>query len=352
MTALPVQYQPGLPAFLQRQDLFEQSQDAISGIRRGMPPHVSLRGKQWCLIDASGNEAFVNQLTLDVVVIKANKHASRIYYAGSYNPDGEPPDCYSDNGVGPSSMSSSPQAPACNVCPHAAYGSKINEFGNKAFACRSWKKLAIILAADTPVLINNAPSVLSAGQQVFLLKVPAMSMQSFAEQAAKVLAVAPLIGVIFRLNFDSSATYPLLVFTPLSYVTEALFKQADKLAALPATIETIGMDDVPTTTATATATATTTAPAQLDLPLPPPYVQPAVPVQQPPAPAAPEPAQARQRGRPRATAPAPVASPVDTMPFLQPAQSAPVQQTNGGVIQRATPTNPGMDDLLRQALAQ
>lgn len=342
-------YHPQLPAFMQRQDLFDATDKAIAGIGGGIPPYISIKASKWRLVDAAGDELMVNQLHLDVIVLGGNEHVSKTYYAGSYDPAGgntTPPTCFSDNGSAPSSQAMTPQAALCAQCPHNAWGSKVSEISGKDLkACGDSKRLAVVLAVDTPYLTgNNVAGVAPALGQVYLLRVPAASMRTWRDYAKEIRGRGiPIMGPITRLQFDPKVSYPSIVFSATAFVTEPMFQTAMHLMASAAFKEAAGTNDVPRVSAVALPAA---APAHLAAqPLVPAATQP-VPAQQIEVPSAAAPAPtARKPGRPPKDAvPAAAAAPA---PAPSPLFPAPVAN---GVIQVATASSPDLDALLAATL--
>jgi hypothetical protein len=337
-------FHPQLPIFLQKQELFDDTDKATAGIGGGLPAHVSIKGSKLRLIDASGEEALVNQMHLDVIVLSANEHLSKVFYAGAFDPnDSGPPDCWSDNGIGPSAQSSSPQHGTCASCPQNAFGSRVNQAtGSNMKACADRKKLAVVLGADTPVMINGAASVLKAYAQVYLLSLPTMSMRPWAAYAKDVKGKGvPVIGVVTRLTFDADVSYPALLFAAVGFVpSEAVFQQLMKLRGETATTELLGMNDrplasagqVPASAASAALQPTVTATAQ------------AAPSA---APATDTSGTRRPRGRPPASS-----VPVQTSAIVPPpAAAAPLfPQGNGAAIQAAQATDKSLDALLASVM--
>lgn len=382
MNALTTQpkYHPQLPAFLQNAALFESSNAAIAGISGGAPPSITVRASKWHL-KFGNEEQHVNQGHLDVIVLDGNAHVSKTYYENPYNPNEEapPPTCWSDNGIAPSTEAGSPQSPTCASCQWGAWGSKVTQTGSRTKACGDSKKLAVVLAADTPVVVNGAAGVAKAYEQVFLLRVPTMSMQNWKASAKSCIDKGiPVQGVIMRMTFDPEADYPLVMFSPAAFVQDeptflALMAKKDSSEVQTA----IGANDQPRQAAPALAAppaymapaAAQPEPSQTFAPPPPaPIPQPTQvpfpqPVPQQPAQAAPanvipqeQPTQ-RRRGRPPAQeqAPAPVfAAVVPPQPAFAPPpapaplQAAPAQQN--AVIQQPTPASSDLDALLAQAL--
>jgi hypothetical protein len=126
--------------------------DASQGLGMSRGAHLSIRGGRFRLIDANGNEILVPGHFIDMVVVDASDRASRLYYAGPFDPTmTEPPTCFSDNGTGPSTMAMEPQAPSCVACPHNRRGSDTTFSGKPTTACSNRKKLAFIVPGDPAV---------------------------------------------------------------------------------------------------------------------------------------------------------------------------------------------------------
>ncbi len=149
-----------LPAHLQRYQTRDIGSTLSANLGSAMPPHVSIAGGRFTLVDASNNElpgAWFDQrigVYIDACIVDVNEHLSRMYFAGAYdsNAEGVRPDCFSDNGIGPSSTAGSPQAPSCTPdptgqwgCKWAVWGSKINQNGKKVPACSQKQKVALLI---------------------------------------------------------------------------------------------------------------------------------------------------------------------------------------------------------------
>ena len=186
------------------------SQSATGGIQIGQShSRISIKQNRFRLLSEQGQEYVVPQLHLDVIVVGANDHVSKLYYAAAFNPaDPEPPapDCYSDNGIGPSDRALRPQSATCAGCPHAAWGSKLTPAGVKVKACSDSKKLAVLLA-DNPT------------GAIYELRVPAATMENLVGVMNQIGKATPLPSVVLRVTFDATSNYPKLLFTPVAYIT-------------------------------------------------------------------------------------------------------------------------------------
>lgn len=130
-------------------DLTQAATQGIGGLKH---PMISRAGNRFTLVDTAGSQKPWELLHIDVVIADIGPNDSRMYFAGQFDPanagNGEPPTCFSDNGVGPSSQARVPQSALCSSCPQAVWGSKITQQGNQVPACQSGKKLAVIVVGD------------------------------------------------------------------------------------------------------------------------------------------------------------------------------------------------------------
>lgn len=248
LTVVPT-YNAQLPAFLRSPDLFGSASGLTGGITGGQPPTISIKGSKWALLEANGETLYVQQMHLDVIVVGGNRHVSKTFYAGPYDPNNSgPPDCWSDNGQAPSSQASAPQSASCALCPKAAFGSKISEAtGAGVKACGDSKKLAVVLAAATQCVVNGAMQVVQPFQEVYLLRLPAMSMRPWKEFAEGVEkhGVPVKAGIVIRLAFDPTVSYPKIAFTAASMTTEEQYNGFKQHVDSDAAKQVAGANDAP-----------------------------------------------------------------------------------------------------------
>ena len=135
-------------------------QDSVQGM--GMPPlpSISIADNLFTLIDAAGAKLPVPTMGiidpsapnsphgpyLDAILIDANKIMSKAYYPDAWrrSEDGgyKPPECWSDNGVGPSVNATKPFAKLCNTCPNAVGARQSMRKGMKSrrvTMCAKWR---------------------------------------------------------------------------------------------------------------------------------------------------------------------------------------------------------------------
>ena len=83
---------------------------------------------------------------LNIIIVNALPRVSRIFYAGEYDPDGEPtlPNCWSNLGDIPEEAAEDKQHANCAECPQNIKGS--GQLGGRA--CRFQRRLAILVEND------------------------------------------------------------------------------------------------------------------------------------------------------------------------------------------------------------
>lgn len=254
--------------------------DFIGGLGIAQPPRISLKDDRFTLMDETGMTIAEPTLSLDVVIVSANKNASRQYYDPNkpYDPtNSEGPLCWSDNGVGPSVACSQPQAPTCASCPQAVWGSAVSKMTGKPIpACSTRKKLAVLVGGH---------------DGMFLLVVPPDSLGSL-KQYMSALAKMPASPeeLVTRIKMENKQ----LVFEAVDWVPESFMAYiAEKIESDDAASIVNRHDEARDPAEFKALGAPTAAVAQI----PPPQPQPAAfpPSGAPPAP--------RPRGRPPKNAP-------------------------------------------------
>ena len=188
------------------------------GLQAPRPNRISLKDDRFTLIMESGqpNPSVPPALSIQVIFVGSNSHASRVYYdSDTYDADNpDAPVCWSDNGVGPSEKSSQPQAPTCGQCPKAVWGSAVSKMTGKGIpACAGRKKVAVLVAG--------------AGNEVFLLDIPGGSTKAFGHYLAHLvndLHAAPE-GVVTKLTMINKE----LVFEDAMWVPEAMLPQITQI---------------------------------------------------------------------------------------------------------------------------
>ena len=236
-----------LPAYLQQYEAPDVGAALSANLGSAMPPHVSIGGGRFTLIDAGNNEIPVPTFDpvlgvyLDACIVDVNNVMSRIYFAQPYDNDAEGvrPDCWSDNGIGPSISASSPQANSCQPdptgqhgCKWAVWGSKINANGKKIPACSQKQKVAL--------LIPGFPTL-------FLLAIPPNSHGPLREYVEKCKGNSTnMANLVTRISFVPGVQGT-LQFQPVSYISEDIAKLRQAAYAEKKTDALVGRNDAPRT---------------------------------------------------------------------------------------------------------
>jgi hypothetical protein len=163
------------------------NQAARAGLKGPAHPRISIRGGAFTCIDSGGQEYPAPVLMhpskripmLLAVIIGANGNKSKMFYPPEeqWTPDSNmPPLCFSDNGIGPSSLAQEPQSLTCAACRWDKWGSaKSRLTGEDIKACSDRKKLAVMLIGDSTSL-------------AYELQVPPASLNGLSDYGAKIAA--------------------------------------------------------------------------------------------------------------------------------------------------------------------
>lgn len=222
-----------LPAHLKKIDPATLNDDLLSHAGGGFPV-LSIKGKVFATVRDGERKILPNPkdpdspaTSIDVVLVKANKATSKIYYIKGYTEGAEAgkPDCFSADGVAPDPGAALPQSKVCATCKHSVWGSKIGDNGQKSKACQDSVRLAI----STPGNIKDP----------YLLRVPPASIRALGEYG-KVLKARGVSydAVLTRIAFEMESPTPKLLFKPVGFLPEELYTQV-KEVALSDTVQNI-----------------------------------------------------------------------------------------------------------------
>lgn len=191
--------------------------DLTAGVNGGFAV-VSFRGSKW-RIKYQGEESPVLNAdgdpvsTLEVVLLKANKHISKNYYEQGYTEGAaDSPTCFSLDGINPDPSVQQPIAASCAKCPKNVFGSRITDNGKKAKACADNRRVAVAPLWDLRNESFGGP---------MLLRVPVASLpdlKMFGETLKK--RGYPYNAVAVRLGFDLDVAYPKLTFRAIRPLTD------------------------------------------------------------------------------------------------------------------------------------
>lgn len=226
MNIIPFDGSKNLPAFLKQVDISALNSDLTSHAGGGFPV-ISIKGKVFAVVRDGDREIMMNPLdpdsaatSIDVVLLKANKGTSKVFYLKGYDKDtseGQKPDCYSADGVEPAADAQNKQAKKCATCPHNQWGSRISEKGaTKGKACSDTVRMAVAAAGQL-----NDP---------MLLRVPPASIKALGEYGQSLAKRG--VGynmVVTKVSFDIEAESPKLTFKPIGLLDDAGFSEVQEM---------------------------------------------------------------------------------------------------------------------------
>lgn len=300
MNIIPFDSGSKLPSFLKKVDIAALNSDLTAHAGGGFPI-ISIKGKVFAVVRDGEREIQMNPKDLDsaatslnVVLLKANKGTSKVFYIKGYDKDsseGQKPDCYSNDGVEPAADAQNKQAKKCATCPHNQWGSRVSEKGaTKGKACADAVRMAVAPAGQ----INDA----------MLLRVPPASIKALGEYG-QMLAKRG-VGynmVVTKVGFDLQAESPKLTFSAVGLLDDDGFAEVQEIAASDVVSNILGSSVVAAIAAEAPAAAEEEeVPAPVAKPKAKPVVEEAAEEEEAPKPAA----------KPKAAAkPAPKPAPVE-----------------------------------------
>lgn len=239
MSALiPYDFSAPVPAVTNKRRENSINNDVVMG-QAGFPV-LSIKGKVFTLVKDNERKVLTRIIddeevpiaSLPLAVVRANSKA-RVFYGKSYvegESEGQKPMCFSHDGVAPDASSEEKQANKCQVCPHAAWGSKVSSDGQggKGTACTVNTRLAVVDPSypTTP----------------FLLRVPAGSRVNFSDA----VKIADAHGkdynqVVFQVGFDKEAPSPKLTFRPKGILADDVAGKVSDLWEDPVVLDIVGV---------------------------------------------------------------------------------------------------------------
>jgi hypothetical protein len=265
MNIIPFDSGSKLPAFLKQVDVAALNSDLTAHAGSGFPV-ISIKGKVFAVVRDGDREIQMNPkdpdsaaTSLNVVLLKANKGTSKVFYIKGYDKDtseGQKPDCYSNDGVEPAADSQNKQAKKCATCPHNQWGSRVSEKGaTKGKACADAVRMAVAPAGQ----INDA----------MLLRVPPASIKALGEYG-QMLAKRG-VGynmVVTKVGFDVEAESPKLTFSAVGLLDDDGFAEVQEIAASDVVSNILGSSVMAAVAAEAAAPAEETAEEEAPAPKP------------------------------------------------------------------------------------
>lgn len=229
-----------LPAYLKAPNRAVANDDLTAHASAGFPV-LSIKGKNFTVVRDGERTVLTKAVdgetiavpSVDVVLVKANKGTSKVFYAKGYDEKAEAqkPDCFSNTGDKPDASVAEPQSKSCAVCPHNQWGSKISDNGGKGKACQD----SVRMAVSKPDLINDP----------HLLRVPPASIKALGEYG-KMLAKRG-VGysmVVTKIAFDLESPTPKLTFKPTGLLSDAAYAQVQEVVASDVVQSILGVESI------------------------------------------------------------------------------------------------------------
>lgn len=211
----------------------------LANVSVGGFPVVSIKGKVFHTVRDGERELVTKPgetdpaSSLEVVIVGANPHRSRVFYAKGFEEGtATKPDCYSNDGKAPAGDAVSPQAKSCAACVHSQFGSKTDENGKKGFACANSQRIAV----SRPDALNDP----------MLLRIPGASLSKFTEFVKEVARAGyDLDEIVTKVGFDYSVAYPALTFKASGLIPEVVMEEVRRQGASELVGQIIGTIDMP-----------------------------------------------------------------------------------------------------------
>jgi hypothetical protein len=254
-----------LPAYLKNVNKTPALNDELVSSGVGFPV-ISIKGKTFAVVRGGEREILPNPkdpdspaTAIDVVILKANKGVSKVFYAKKYEEGSDDkPTCYSMEGIAPEPDSLEIQSPKCATCKQNVWGSRITDSGKKGKACADTKRLAV----TTPDQLNEP----------YLIRVPPASLSNLTEYAQFLAKRGVKYNmVVTKISFDPAAATPKLMFKAAGLLDDdgyAAVTESLQLGIVDQIIGAVAAFEEPTTVqpqlAQVTAPAKTDAPAKAD----------------------------------------------------------------------------------------
>jgi len=197
-----------LPAHLRNLEL-DATTKALMGSGGGSGKRISIKGGVFRMV-VDGKEIAQNEdRAMPIVIVAANPHVSRSYYAETYV-EGQvlAPSCWSNDGVSPDSKVSEPQSGKCATCAQNIAGSATQGAGR---ACRYSQRLAVTLEND---LKGDVYQLTLPAQSIFgNVENGKMPLQAYAKFLGS--HGLPITAVVTEMRFDTASATPKLTFKAL-----------------------------------------------------------------------------------------------------------------------------------------
>jgi hypothetical protein len=219
-----------LPAHLQGATQRNLTQRAMQCVPGAMPPHISIGGNRFTLVDAAGGRRPLETMYLDCCIVDMGDTMAKLYYAHDYEPGSvDPPTCFSVDGVTPSNEASERQARTCAECEWNKRGSAVSRIsGAQIKACRDeiW----------TAVLIPGISDML------FQFRVTPGSFKSWRAYSERCNSQGVEMSLLItRIAFDATAGRTgIVTFSPVNFIDQVVTEQRERAITGKATDALVG----------------------------------------------------------------------------------------------------------------
>ena len=186
---------------------------AVAGGNGGNGKSISIKGGVFRKYNGGKEVGTIQDRHMNIIIVKMAHKASRMMFDKPFSEEDKntSPTCWSTDSTTPDESVTTPQAASCQLCPHSIKGSGNNGTGTK---CSLFWKTAVVLPNDP------------AGD-VMELRLAATSV--FGDEKNGTRPFRPYIQhlashnvsagrIITKMQFDLDATYPKVVFSPVSGV--------------------------------------------------------------------------------------------------------------------------------------
>lgn len=208
-------------------------------------PSLSYEGKTWQIVRGGDRQKLqapnsdgdmVPIPIMRTVILNYNPDRGRAYYPGTYNPSQTAqPDCWSRDGKEPDPGSKKKQASACNGCPQAVKGSKVQD-GKEMVACGSHRMVAVAPAFD---ILSDPLRLKIAVTSDYDKEVVEHGWMAFRQYTdwLKSRGITHTAMAVTKIKFDPNTAYPKLLFSLDRPVTPEEFAQVKQALANPKVAE-------------------------------------------------------------------------------------------------------------------
>jgi hypothetical protein len=193
---------------------------------------LSIKGGVFRMIVDGTEVQAIDERYLDVIIVNAQPHVGRTFYAGKYNEEtASAPVCWSEDGKFPAKNVTKPQHGNCEACPQNVKGSGDGD----TRACRFSQRLAVVLAADPEgaVLQLQVPAKSLFGKE----EAGNYPLQAYARFLLAGKASPDM--VVTRLKFDTKSESPKLFFKAMRWLEADEFELVRVKSQSPEALQAI-----------------------------------------------------------------------------------------------------------------